>query len=229
MRRLAVTIALVSSIATQRAGAQNLLSNGSFENPALTPTTTFITLTSGQTMGAWTITAGSVDLIRTYWAPADGFQSLDMSGSAAGTIGQVVTTTTGSTYTLRFSMAGNPDGAIQKSMRVWWGTQLLGTFTFDQTGQTKAAMGWQTVTLTGLIAGTTTTLLQFESLTPGATGMALDNVILTLVPEPASALLFATGLFGAGLLIVCRRHAALRAAQLRCHWEKFGRPGVDEV
>ena len=207
MRRFAGFTALIMVLVSQPAAAQNLLTDGSFENPALSSTTTFTTILTGQAFGAWTVTAGSIDLIRTYWAPADGFQSLDLNGNAPGTISQTIATSTGASYSLRFSMAGNPDNSINKVMRVWWGSQDLGLFTFTQGGATKSAMNWQTVTLTGLVAGGTTTSVRFQAVTTGATGMALDNVIVALVPEPPTLLLLATGLFGAIVFATTRRRA----------------------
>ncbi len=208
MRRIAAFAAAIAALATAPVGAQNLLADGSFENPALASSATFSTIMNGSAFGAWTVTSGSIDLIRTYWAPADGFQSIDLNGASPGTIAQTVATTSGSSYRLRFSLAGNPDNTFDKVMRVWWGTQDLGLVTFTQAGRTRTNMGWQTVTFATLIASGPATTLRFEG--RGAThwGAALDNIEVTLnvVPEPAAALLLATGLFGCALLAVARLH-----------------------
>jgi choice-of-anchor C domain-containing protein len=206
--RFAAAGALVSSPVV----AQNLVSNGSFENPALAAGTSFTTILNGGTVGAWSITNGSVDLIRSYWAPADGFQSLDLNGNSQGTISQALATAAGTRYTLTFSMAGNPDWALDKVMRVWWGSQDLGLQTFVQTGQTRSNIGWMTVTFSDLLALSGTTALSFEGVNGGPTGMALDNIVVTanVVPEPSTAVLFATG--SALLLVVAyRRRVAQRA------------------
>ena len=203
-RRLALT-ALVMTVLAPVVSAQNLLTNGSFESPQQSASTTFITIMNGATIGAWTVTTGSVDLIRTYWAPADGYQSIDLNGSSAGTIAQTFATTAGATYQLRFNMAGNPDYTLTKAMHVWWGAQDLGLFTFAQTGQSRSAMGWQTITLSGLVASGSSMTLQFAAANGGPTGIALDNVIVALVPEPAPLLLVSTGLFGVLVMRVRRR------------------------
>ncbi len=208
MRRIAALSAALAVLAAAQLSAQNLLADGSFENPALASSATFTTIMNGSPLGAWTITSGSIDLIRTHWAPADGFQSIDLNGASPGTIAQTIATTSGSSYRLRFSLAGNPDNTLNKVMRVWWGTQDLGLVTFTQAGRTRTNMGWQTVTFATLIASGPATTLRFEGQGANYWGAALDNIEVTLnvVPEPAAALLLATGLFGCALLAVARLH-----------------------
>ena len=58
----------------------------------------------------WTVDAGSVDWIGTYWPAQDGAMSIDMSGVDAGTLSQTFETTIGNTYTVSFLLSGNPAG-----------------------------------------------------------------------------------------------------------------------
>ena len=56
----------------------------------------FQTINAGNTIGAWTVTGGSVDLIGNYWqAPPTGGHSVDLDGNAAGTISQTFTLAAG--------------------------------------------------------------------------------------------------------------------------------------
>ena len=66
MRRVAALLVFAAALLARPAAAQNLLTDGSFENPALSSSTAFTTIMNGASFGAWTVTAGSVDLIRTY-------------------------------------------------------------------------------------------------------------------------------------------------------------------
>jgi len=77
--------------------------------PPSAPAGAFSTFTTGQSIGPWTVTAGSVDLIGPgFWAAADGDQSLDLDGTSAGTVSQTFATTPGTTYTVSYALAGNP-------------------------------------------------------------------------------------------------------------------------
>ena len=71
----------------------------------------FEQLNAGDTsIDGWTVDAGSVDWIGTYWPAQDGSMSIDMSGADAGAISQTFATTIGNTYTVSFYLSGNPAG-----------------------------------------------------------------------------------------------------------------------
>jgi choice-of-anchor C domain-containing protein len=147
-----------------------VFADGSFESPSA-PAGAFSTFTTGQSIGPWTVTAGSVDLIGPgFWAAADGDQSLDLDGTSAGTVAQTFATTPGTTYTVSYALAGNPAaGPALKTGKVLVDGQDAQDFSFDITGKTFADMGYVTQGFTFLATRPATTLA-FASTTPGAWG-----------------------------------------------------------
>lgn len=174
--------------------AAPLITNGGFESSSFNGT--FTTFSAGSSaLTGWTIDAGSVDLINTYWAPASGNYSLDLSGNNDGVISQSFATVVGQTYTVSFDMAGNPDdGDKIKTVQVGLSQQPL--YTFDTTGQTRSNMGWINQSFTFTAVATSSTL-HFASVQDSAYGVALDNISVTAVPEPET---YAMLLAGLGLL-----------------------------
>jgi choice-of-anchor C domain-containing protein len=209
MRHPIVPAAAASTVATIVAAAVAMLFagaasaaivvNGSFEQGPRSGN--FSTYGTGSTaITGWTVTAGSVDHIARYWTASDGLRSLDLSGTQAGTIAQMIPTIAGTRYTVSFDISSNPDRSSVKSMLVGFGSATPTAVTF--TGPIQRALVWTPVALQ-FVATASTTSLSFKSTTPGAWGIALDNVEVTAggVPEPATwALLIAGfGLVGARL------------------------------
>jgi choice-of-anchor C domain-containing protein len=199
MKTFLATLALALGLAGTASAVT--VTNASFENPG-TFTGTWMNLGTGSAgLPGWTISSGSVDLIRRYWGADDGLYSLDMSGSSAGTIWQDISgLRAGRNYVLSFALAGNPDRQDTKSLtaRVGSTAQL---FTFNTAGKTKAAMGWTTVSM-GFTAAATTERLSFVSGNNNAFGAALDDVKIELapVPLPAAGALLLAALGGLGLM-----------------------------
>ncbi|HAI63021.1 MAG: hypothetical protein UU64_C0006G0063 [candidate division WWE3 bacterium GW2011_GWF2_41_45] len=158
--------------------------NGSFETG--TDPGAYTELSSGAgNIDNWTIVSGSIDYIGTYWPAFEGSRSIDMSGTAAGSISQTFTTVIGTTYEVTFDMAGNPDGGpVDKTMTVMATGGLEEDYTFDSTDSTLAAMGWLPKKYT-FTATATDTILTFTSTTAGSFGPALDNVKIeeTTIPD----------------------------------------------
>ena len=159
----------------------NLVSNGGFETPRMAQTATWETVALGSRMGAWKVSAGSVDLIdKDYWKPAGGIQSLDLSGAEAGTIYQDIKTKPGARYRLTFALTANVDGGpTQKDLRVSFGP-VSKTFHMTQTSTSRAEIRWHTVSRVFASTGPVTRLT-FASLTPTAYGPVIDNVTVTRI------------------------------------------------
>jgi len=160
--------------------------NGSFELG--TDPGSFATLPAGNTnITDWTIDSGSVDYIGTYWQASDGVRSIDLNGTDAGSISQVLTTVVGATYDVGFDISGNPDGGpALKELSVSANGDLAQNYSYDTfvEGNTTADMRWASSTYS-FVATTTSTTLTFVSLIAGAFGPALDNVLITeTVPPP---------------------------------------------
>jgi choice-of-anchor C domain-containing protein len=183
-RRSGLGIVIGGSAVLALAGATlafSGLTNGSFETGTyLDGGSGFEQLNTGDTsLDGWTVDAGSVDWIGTYWPARDGSMSIDMSGTGAGTISQTFVTTIGNTYTVSFYLSGNPAGPpAVKTLDVSATGGTAGSYTFDTTGNDLTSMNWTLETYSFLATSTSTTL-SFVSTTAGAYGPALDNVVVT--------------------------------------------------
>lgn len=187
---LAVLAALI--LAGVPALATSLITNGSFENPGGTGIFDTIHATDSTSITGWTVSAGSVDYIHTYWTAEDGSSSLDMEGLSPGTIFQNVNLVAGVEYVLTFWMSGNPDGGPwPKTLQVSVGGASE-NFDYAYNGHTLTNMMWVEHSMTFTAAVTGSTPVQFEDVTAEGTayGAALDNVSLDPVPEPGTFLLF---------------------------------------
>jgi choice-of-anchor C domain-containing protein len=171
--------ALTAAFAPTSAAATSGLGNGSFEQLDIAPDY-FQNFVSGESIGTWQVSLGSVDLIRAnFWQAADGRQSLDLNGSGASPLGgvqQTVTTRPGETYELVYSLAGNPGGEpTLKTGTVLVNGAVVQSFSFDTSSSTKADMRYQTRKVKFIATGLSTTL-QFKSTTEGAYGPVIDDV-----------------------------------------------------
>lgn len=167
---------LLAAASAGTASAASRFDDGSFEYP-VAPRGSFVQLSPGQTMGPWTVVSGTVDHIGAgFWQAAEGDQSVDLSGTSAGTVAQTFTTVPGTRYTVSYAVAGNPAGPpAVKTGKVLVDGQNVQDFTFDITGRTATDMGYVYRELTFRATKATTTLT-FASTTAGAYGPVLDDV-----------------------------------------------------
>jgi choice-of-anchor C domain-containing protein len=200
MKKFVLALAALAALPT--AANATAFTNGGFEigpNPG-----GFTTLSApSAAITGWTVTGGSIDYIGSHWQPGEGSRSIDLNGNSIGTIAQTFDTVIGMTYTVKFLLSGNPDGApTLKTLDVSaTGGSTVG-YSFSTAGISRAAMGWESKTYLFTATGLSTTLT-FASTTPGAFyGPALDGVSVTAVPEPAT---WAMMIGGLGLVGVSMR------------------------
>ena len=171
------SLVLAGSALAAFAGANN----GSFENGSYVDGGGgYQTLNVGATaLTGWTISAGSVDWIGSFWTSQNGARSVDLSGVDAGAISQHLLTTIGKTYSVTFYLAGNPAGTpAVKNLTVSATGATSASYTFDTTGHSTTSMGW-TLKEYAFSATSADTLLTFTSLTTTSAGPALDNIVVT--------------------------------------------------
>ena len=214
---LTATLTLTSLTLAGRPTQAASFTNGSFE---LGPNSAgFITLNTGSTaIPGWLVLGDSIDY-GSGWQASDGTRSVDLSGQGPGRIQQSFDTILGATYQVLFDLAGNPGGApTEKLLRVNATGNTNQDYSFDTTGKTFTAMGWQTLTYNFTATSPSTTLL-FTSLTNTPFGPALDNVrvgtgggtpVTPVTPVPTPALL--PGLIGLGAAAWRKRQGEARAA-----------------
>ena len=179
-------LALLSAAAAHAAPFQN----GSIESGTLVNTASFDELHIGSTaITGWTVLGpAGVDYIENYWVSADGLRSLDLvgcdrAGGGQGGVEQTFDTVPGAIYQVTFSMAGNfGNTPAIKSLLVSAAGQSA-AHTFDTTGKSSVAMGWESRYFT-FAATSTSTTLRFENTSNGSTcaGAAIDNVVVGLRP-----------------------------------------------
>jgi len=156
---------------------RNIIQNGGFELPKVDSTggnTVSSYLSSSQAITGWT--TSNVDIVtHGLWSPAEGTQSLDLNGSSAGWIQQVVATQPNQFYLLAFAYSANTDLSAypqNKRFRVMWSGSPVETLTVAATNPIR----WSRDTL--LLMGTGRDSLRFESLVTGNAGPALDDISL---------------------------------------------------
>lgn len=178
-----VALGPVPVLTLDRAAApvHSLIENGLFELPVVCPSGFAEYDAGSKAMPGWIVGGNSVDLVcENYFVAANGKQSVDLSGSAPGSVTQSVATRAGSRYTLSWDMAGNPVcGQAVKTMHVFWDGKLVDAPTFSIAGHNVRAMGWVKKQLVVTATGVRSTV-EFADATPDHSecGAALDNVAL---------------------------------------------------
>jgi choice-of-anchor C domain-containing protein len=211
---LAMAMIALGIFAMPTQATADLILNGSFEL-GLSNIGSFTTLDSpdSSSITDWTVSAGSVDYIGTYWNASDGVRSLDMDGVTAGTISQTIGTVVGQTYQVLFDISGNADGPpTTKTLGIVASVNAgSNTYTYTLPGGTDGNHNLLWVTEAFVFtANTNLTTLSFSSLDNNpdsitAFGPALDNVRMNAIPESSSIVIWSL-LGGVGIVMCGRRN-----------------------
>jgi choice-of-anchor C domain-containing protein len=187
-RALPITFAALAGsalIASPVYAAAELVTNGGFEAVAVSGAYTANTTT----LSGWTVAAGDIDIIGSYWQANVGNQSIDLSGCSAGTIRQQLTTTSGTSYNLSYFVSGNPGDpgdpppspttrSAVLSVGTSSGGSEIGTqpIAFDTAGNTLTSMGWTAKSYT-FTASSAATWIEFtDTSSTTCFGVALDDI-----------------------------------------------------
>ena len=197
-KALALGVAASALFVSAGASAASFM-NGSFEDGVAIPGD-FVTIAGGDStsIDGWTVGGHSVDYIGTYWVAQDGNRSIDLAGNGNGSLFQSFDTIAGVQYNVSFWVGRNPDGGLNP--RTGFVDVGGAAIPVAYTGfGNRADMQWQQETFSFVAAGPSTTLtFATDPLTSGGFyGMALDNVSVAAVPEPAT---WAMMILGFGLV-----------------------------
>jgi choice-of-anchor C domain-containing protein len=173
---------LASTLAAMAAGP-NLLTNGDFESPVTSQA--WIHVANGTSgLPGWTTSGDGVELMHSYWQPAHGQQSVNLSSFGASEVAQQVETTSGASYLISWYISGNPQCTTPTTrvLHVIWNGNTVATPTFDVSGHTFQSMGWTLQSTQVAASGATSTLAFLRAVsTDGSCGVAIDDVALQLV------------------------------------------------
>jgi choice-of-anchor C domain-containing protein len=187
----------------------NLITNGLFQDGG---GGSFTDIGSPNTfaMGAWTVTAGTVDWIGGYWTAPVGY-SVDLNGENPGAITQSnIATVNGQEYQLTFYLAANPDGGRTdvKTATVTADSAIAQfTATPVASGEPTVASGWTLYSMDFTAGAGTSTVTFTGDPNAGPYGPVVADVSLTAVPEPGVYGVLAIGLSGVFLFVRRDRRA----------------------
>jgi hypothetical protein len=198
-----LAVALLIQVATPSEAATLIDENFSTGTPGLEITTT---------IPSFTVTSGSVDIIGGAGSQFDFYPGndfyIDLNGGEPGTLTSSAFDIAGSQdVTLTFNYGANGEN---RTTDIFFGSTFLGSVTASQSTGT-----FNTFTTTFTIAAPTTGSLIFQATNLGASGIVLDNVVLTTapsaVPEPDTLpALLTLGAVG-GALVLRRKQNAEQA------------------
>lgn len=173
----------------------SLIVNGGFEQPLVDPFMDWQNYFGGNVIAArdagergWFVMYGcDVEVVRAYWQPAEGFQSVDLDGSSACGIQQTLYgLVPGSQYVLSWQQAGNFEGPFNPGLQTLAvqlnGAEIMRSSVARTASWTRSNLGWERRSVT-IQANGTSIVVGFRSLNPpySGTGPVIDDVALKLV------------------------------------------------
>jgi hypothetical protein len=186
-------------------GAQNLLTNGSFEDPVYLDTVNFASSIPG-----WTSTDGFEVWNQLEGPGADGNQYLELDVSTCTTISQTVATDATKSYRVSLAFAAR-NGVADNGIEVRWNGTVIGTASADGTGHSGNVVWTRHAFSAPGAAGTSTLEIRNADACDGL-GSLLDDVSVAEVvpPTPTPALgspgaILLTGTLGLLAFLLLRR------------------------
>lgn len=212
--RFGLALAVSALLAT---GAQAVtVINGSFEQGApISGGSDFLATGDTSSVTGWKVLSSGVDYVdNTLWDAADGVRSIELAGIGSGGITQRLNNqfVVGEQYKIVFSLSVNPfatDGVYQALVSATGGGGEYFTYT-KTAANTPTNMLYQTYEYIWT-ATSASSNIQFRSRGNNNVGVVLDNVSISLVPEPAQWMLLIAG-FGMTGYAMRRRHMRVVAA-----------------
>ena len=131
----------------------------------------------------WKVGATNIDIVGTAWRASDGLRSVDLSGTAPGSVLQTLHgLTPGTAYQLTFDMSGSYAGArtAPNRMQVFATGNAGQTYSFNKNNTVDNMMYTaETYTFTPTQS---VSVIRFNSLDAGNYGPVLDNVGIKIAP-----------------------------------------------
>jgi len=177
------------------AGAQNLLVNGSFEQPVFTDA-----VNNPETIPGWTSTPSPFEVWNQLQGPgADGNQYLELDVSTCTTISQTIPTSSDSFYRVSLAFAARA-GVQDNRIEVLWNGTVIGTASADGSA-VGGNVQWTRHSYAVQPGATGSSTLSIRNVdTCDGLGALLDDVSVVEAAPPAS--IPALGSFSIALLMV---------------------------
>lgn len=195
-------------------GPENLLANGSFEEPEIDSSWSLTSIADWVVTKVSDATGVDGELWRGLFGGAsDGEQNVELDSTEPTVVAQTVSTIPGATYELRFDFSPRPKtGLADNDVDAQVDGSVLMNVSGD--GTVIKENNWTTYTETFEAVGTTTEISFKDNGTANRVGSLIDNAVLCLVEEPAEVTVVAHK-------IVCEDEADLP------NWGTGG-PNIDE-